>query len=409
MFERASIGIGTILLGLLLFGHGAIHVMGFIKGFGIAAIPQLQTPISRGFALLWLLAAIAFTVTSALLMLGVRAWWLAGVVAVVSSQLAIFAAFRDARWGTLVNVIVLVPIALAAVQQRAGSFRSVYAREVGVGLSLRSAPALLSEADLQHLPSPVQRYVRNSGAVGRPRVTDYRVRFSGSIRSTPDGPFMPFEAVQHSFVEPTRRLFLLRARRGGVPFEALHMYREEQATMQVAVAALIPLFEAKGPRMDRSETVTVLNDMCVLAPATLIDPRIRWQPVDDHAAGVTFQTGRHSVSAMLSFNDAGELVNFVSHDRDQTSDGKTYANYPWSTPLHAYRDYDGTRIASGGDAIWSMPGGALTYGRFDLQSVEYNVAFPGVPMTRTAGEDRAFETLHTDTTIALGWLQGRQK
>jgi hypothetical protein len=32
--------------------------------------------------------------------------------------------------------------------------------------------------------------------------------------------------------------------------------------------------------MDSSGLVTMFNDMCLLAPATLIDKRIQWEPVD---------------------------------------------------------------------------------------------------------------------------------
>lgn len=358
----------------MLVVHAAIHLMGFLKAYGLAALPQLSDSISRAMGTAWLLACVLFVLAAALLVDGARHWWIAACPALVLSQIAICAAFHAAKWGTLVNVILLLPVGLALLQLRATSFDSIFARDVGAGLASTRVAPLVTQADLQHLPALVQSYVRRSGALGRPRVSSIRVRFSGQIRAKVDGPWMRFEAEQYSFVDPLERLFLLRARQYGLPVEALHVYRDGRASMQVALASLLRVVDARGPEMDRSETVTVLNDMCVMAPATLIDPRISWQALDDHSVRATLHNRAHAVSATLVFDAAGDLVNFISHDRDQTEDGHAYHNYRWSTPLRAYRDFGGARLASKAEASWAMPKGELVYGRFELVEVEYNVA-----------------------------------
>jgi hypothetical protein len=43
--------------------------------------------------------------------------------------------------------------------------------------------------------------------------------------------------------------------------------------------------------MDVSGLVTMFNDMCLLAPVTLIDERIRWEPVDRLTAKGTPEHG----------------------------------------------------------------------------------------------------------------------
>jgi Family of unknown function (DUF6544) len=66
--------------------------------------------------------------------------------------------------------------------------------------------------------------------------------------------------------------------------------------------------------MDRSEAVTHFNDMCLLAPATLIDPRIAWEPVDAHTVRARYSGGAHTISATLVFGADGLLTNFISDD-----------------------------------------------------------------------------------------------
>jgi hypothetical protein len=48
--------------------------------------------------------------------------------------------------------------------------------------------------------------------------------------------------------------------------------------MRVKALGVMPMVDATGNVMDRSEAVTLFNDMCLLAPATLVDaPVLVWR------------------------------------------------------------------------------------------------------------------------------------
>jgi len=185
---------------------------------------------------------------------------------------------------------------------------------------------------------------------------------------------MPFEADQQSFADQPTRLFLMHARMFGLPVEVFHRRIGGHATMQVKIAGAIPMVDARGEVMDRSEAVTLFNDMCVLAPGSLLDPRIAWEPVDARTARARFTDGEHTISATLLFADDGLLTNFISDDRSRSSpDGKTFTRLRFSTPIRDYRDFGPARLGAHGDARWMLPDGEFTYGEFDLQEVRYNV------------------------------------
>lgn len=135
----------------------------------------------------------------------------------------------------------------------------------------------LTEYDIAGLPEAVQRYIRFSGAIGRPRIWNYQLRFRGELRNGANSPWMRIEADQQSFVEPATRLFFIKASMYGVPFRTLHRYVGPSATFRVRLAGLFTVVDAFGPEMDQSETVTVLNDMCLLAPPTLASANITWE------------------------------------------------------------------------------------------------------------------------------------
>lgn len=365
------------LFAVFLIVHGLIHLMGTAKAFGIAEIPQLTQRIDRPLGMFWLLASALLVVTAVALFTWPQRWWVVGASALVVSQVVIVTSWDDARYGTIANVIVFAGVAFGFLSQGPWSFRAEYDREIAQGLCRAVATPLLTEVDLAKLPAVVQRYIRLNGAVGQPRVQNFRARFHGQIRSGPDARWMSFSGEQYNFYDQPSRLFLMNASMFGIPFQALHRFIGPSATMRVKVASVVTVVDAKGPEMDEAETVTLFNDLCVFAPGALIDHRIQWQVIDAQTVSASFTNVSHTIHAVLSFNDRGELTNFVADGRAAASaDGKSFTKMRWSTPLGDYREFGSHRLMARGEGIWHAPTGDYSYLRFDLDAIEYNVAAP---------------------------------
>jgi hypothetical protein len=125
--------------------------------------------------------------------------------------------------------------------------------------------------------------------------------------------------------------------------------------------------------MGIAETVTFFNDMCCMAPATLIDERIKWLTSDNTSACAEFTNNGITVSATLYFNDTGELVNFVSDDRYAAGENNAMQKVRWSTPVKDYKETGGYRIPSMAETIYHYPEGDLCYGTFRLTRLDYNL------------------------------------
>ena len=132
------------------------------------------------------------------------------------------------------------------------------------------------------------------------------------------------------------------------------------------------MVDQRGAVMTKAETVTLMNDIVVMAPAAVLDLPFTWESVSEHTVRATFSNAGFTVAATLTFNDVGDLVGFVSTDRWQL-DGTTVKNVPWSTPISTYAEVNGIRIGTRGDANWIAPSGEWTYGRFTIREIAYNV------------------------------------
>ncbi|WP_162616407.1 DUF6544 family protein [Xylanimonas allomyrinae] len=234
------------------------------------------------------------------------------------------------------------------------------------------ATEALTERDLDHLPDAVARYVRRSGAVGLPRVTRFRATLRGRIRSSADGPWMAFlgEQVNTYGPHPTR-LFLLDATMRGLPVDVLHVMAGGHAVMHVDLLSLVRVVDGSGPAMNQGETVTVFNDLCILAPGALPFAPVTWETLDEHHVRGIFTAAGQTVTAILEFSPDGDLVDFVSDDRLQAdARGREFTPMRWSTPISGHRELRGRRTATAASAVWHAPEGAFTYAELEVTDLD---------------------------------------
>lgn len=356
--------------------HGLIHLLGAAKGLGWADVTQLKEPISTAMGVAWLAAAVLVVLAGVLLIIRARWWWVVGAVAVVASQTVILTLWSDAKAGIVANIILLAAVVYGYASQGPASYRAEYRRRVDAALTEPLPNGVVTEADLADLPEPVATYVRRSGAVGQPRVTNFQARMHGRIRAGTTTAWMSFTGEQVNTYGPQpSRLFFMDATMFGLPVDVLHTYVGPSATMRVKACSLVPMVNAAGPDMDQAETVTVFNDLCILAPAAIIDAPVTWQRVDDHHVCGTFINGAHTVTAELVFSDDHDLIDFISDDRLRASaDAKNFTPQLWSTPVREYRTIDSRRVGTHGEGRWHAPEpeGEFAYLEFNLDGITYN-------------------------------------
>lgn len=360
----------TILLFLLVI-HGLIHLLGFTKAFHLAPVEQLALPISKTGGVLWLFATLLFLVAAVSFFLDKDFWWMPAFLAVVLSQYLIFSSWQDAKFGTIANAIILLT---SVVGYGAWHFSGRYEKDTRAAIAQTAAmpESLLTEADLQDLPEPVQKYIRYSGALNQPKVNNFKVVFEGQIRKNEQSEWMPFTSEQYNFLNASTRLFFMKATMKGLPVAGYHRFQNGDAFMDIRLISLFRVQFQTGKEMGIAETVTFFNDMCCMAPATLIDKRIQWLEVNGNKVKAAFTNNNITITADLYFNDAGQLVNFISNDRYAAGEDNTSRQLPWATPLRDYKEQNGRRLAHYAETIYTYPEGDLCYGQFRLINVEYN-------------------------------------
>jgi hypothetical protein len=360
------------LLYIILFFHSVFHLFGFLKAFNLAKLDQLTVSVSRRNGVMWLATTVLFFTGLVLMILNLDSWVIVSVFAIVLSQYLIFTTWHDSKSGTLINVLFLA-IVIAGWGKISFHYRYMNEVESAMKASGGLDQINLQEVDLLNLPEPVRKYIVYVGCLGKPKVHNFRINFDGKIRKSNESEWMPFSSEQYNFIDNSTRLFFMNATMMKLPVVGFHSFKNGDAFMDIRLLSLFKVQYQSGKEMGIAETVTYFNDMCCMAPATLIDKRIEW----DYSAGdsvyAKFTNNGISINAILVFNGLGELTNFISDDRFAASDSGNMQKIRWSTPLKNYKIVDEFKLATDAQTIYSYPEGDLIYGTFHLKAIKYNI------------------------------------
>lgn len=273
-------------------------------------------------------------------------------------------------FAAVLTLIVLVLTVLIYTRGLKSRYDAAVARE---NAATPEITGKIDEASMAHLPAVVKKYLQVTGFAGGDKIRNLRITWDGALRSDAKSPWMSATMQQENFFHNYARDFYLTAFMKGLPVSVWHSYHNQAATMQVKIISLLPVVDLSGENLTKTETVTLFNDMCLMAPGALIDDRITWKVIAPLQVEATFTNGAYKIKAELFFNDHGELTNFISDDRSYLTPENILRPERWSTPVSDYKDFAGKRLPSRGEAIWHLKEGAYAYGKFRLVKIEYNL------------------------------------
>ncbi len=189
-----------IILTLILVFHGLIHFMGFAKAYDMGNIANFTKHISKPMGLLWLLTGLLLIVSGILYFMRKETWPMLAIIAVVLSQVLIFMVWKDAKFGTIANVIILMVGISAYGHYQFDKIVRTESTQLLQNIQVKNLPVISNEA-IGHLPEIVQKWMRNSGVIGREKIVTVRLMQKGEMKTKPEGKWMPFTATQYFDVE----------------------------------------------------------------------------------------------------------------------------------------------------------------------------------------------------------------
>lgn len=241
----------NILFLILVLVHGLIHLLGFVKGFGLKEVKELSLPISKQMGVVWLATALLFMAYGVLHLLNYRYAWLIGFAAVVSSQLLVILFWKDARFGTIPNIIILtVLLCLMSYYNFKKHVQQETEQLLGKNASIQSRS--FNEGDLIGLPAPVVKWLQNSGAVGKPFIHVGKVTQLAKMKMKPEqDKWMTARAVQYTTIDNPAFIWTVDVKMNSVlTFQGRDKFENGKGEMLIKLNSLFNIVDAEGEKMD---------------------------------------------------------------------------------------------------------------------------------------------------------------
>jgi hypothetical protein len=230
---------------------------------------------------------------------------------------------------------------------------------------------LITEAMLEGLPEPVQRYLRYTGIVGKPVIRTVHLTQRGTMRPSVAGGWIPLEAEQFYTVQPPGFVWDGSLHVGPLPLaRARDRYADGRGSMLVRAGGLFPVVDATGEEMDQGSMMRYLSEM-IWFPTAFLGANISFAAIDARSAQVTLTDHGRTATGTLHFDAEGRPTGFEAQRYRMV--GSEYELATWWAPVNEYGELAGLQLPVRAQAVWKLPEGDLAYFDAVITELAYNV------------------------------------
>lgn len=261
--------------------HGLIHLMGFVAYWPLAKLDQIPYKTSllggrleigasgmRAYSLLWLLAALGFAGATVALAMGRAAWAPLMLAAVILSIGVCILDWGVALRGVWIDVALLLALGIVFGLRVPPANFPVYASAAGV-VETMSLPSGLS--------APVERFYRLTYGEQIPVYHSAVIDARGTLRFM--GITFPARARFTHIVGQGYRHYLECTFYGFSVFKVNERYLDGHLWMQLPVGTI-----ENDARYDGAANQGLWAESAWYPASYLVDPRVRWEAVDEATA-----------------------------------------------------------------------------------------------------------------------------
>jgi hypothetical protein len=363
-----------IIFASVLVIHSLLHLIGVGKewkmgwhgqpsGHPLTQFSGNNSKITGG---AWLLASLLFLSAAVGYLLRTEGYWIPAAAALTISQLLIVIHWQEAKYGTIVNAGILVVVIFSAATMQFG--KKVFQEVESIRNRSQKNEINITAAVVSSLPKNVQAWMRQSNVVGRTMPNVIRLVQRGRMRTTPDGRWMPFEAIQYFTIDPPA--FVWRAEIEAYPLVTIgarDKYENGHGNMLIKPLYIFTAANSLGKEIDQGTLLRFMAEMAWF-PHAAVSKYLRWEYIDERHARVTMEYGGTTASGVYSFNEDGSVSGFEAL-RYGEFEG-TYRLEKWTVAATGYKAFHGIRIGNKNEVTWKLKEGDFIWLKLEVTGMD---------------------------------------
>ncbi|MCF8304297.1 MAG: hypothetical protein K9I94_13555 [Bacteroidales bacterium] len=359
-----------VLFFLIIILHALIHLLGVVQAFHLAEIKELAIPVSEVYGILWGLALVLMLIAGLQYILKKTTWWMTGFAAVVVSQLLTILVWQEAKFATIPNALILL---LAIIAFSDWNFNRQVSREVRAmfAKAKQDKDRRITKEMIAGLPAPVQRWLEQSGIIGKQAIHTVRLKQHAWMKMKPgQEKWSEAKAAQYFTVQPPAFLWAVRMQMmPGLHIAGRDKFEQGKGAMLIKLLALFPVVNAcNNQKIDTGTLQRFLGEI-VWFPSAALSPYISWEQKDDRSAVATMTYEGTTGEGTFYFDENGLLDRFEAlryRGGEETAELK-----PWIIKVHRHDTFHGITIPVEMEAIWRLEED-WTWLRLRITGIEYN-------------------------------------
>lgn len=364
------------LLLLLIVLHGLIHFIGFakawnifeLKGFTGHTLFSVSGYTHKLFGLLWLTSMLLFLLAAARIMSG-GYWWAIAIIAIIMSQTLIIIFWRDAKAGTLANLLIFT---LAIINFADWGFNRFVQSEIKEIMNKENLTAsrTITMASIEELPECVQTWLIASGVVGKKNIKTVHLKQKGEMSTDPEGKWMPANAEQFFNIDDPAFIWHVKVNmNAAIWYTGSDKFKNGAGSMLIKLFSLIPMVNGSGREIDQGSLLRFMGEMCWF-PSAAASPYIKWEYINKNSAKATMRVGSTEANGIFRFDSNGNVLSF-SAKRYMVKD-RSATLQDWYVPCTEWKILNGIKIPVKGEVIWSLKSGSFSYYKWEITEISYH-------------------------------------
>ena len=351
--------------------HGLLHLIGFAKEWNIGPhevsgrLMAIAGNGSRFGGVMWLAAFVLYA-TAAICFLLRRDWyWIPAALALTISQVLILIYWSEAKYGTVLNIIILIVVCFSAA---ATQFKRTAMRDVEQLLAdATGVQRVISEAEIETLPHPVQRWLRHANVAGKPLPNSIMLRQAGTLRTKADGKWMPFHATQYFSADPPAFVWIAEIEAAPLlRIAGRDTFRNGHGNMIVKPLYIMTAANSSGKEVDQATLIRYMAEMGWF-PQAALTRYVSWEGINEREARVTMTYEGTTASGTYYFNEDGSVSGFEA-ERYGEFEG-IFRKERWSVSVKDHKTFNDITIGHISEVTWKLSDGDFNWLTLEVEEI----------------------------------------
>jgi hypothetical protein len=326
--------------------HGLIHILGFLKSKNILKNTTLKSKINNDWGLVWLFSSIAFILFAFAYFFTNSLTIFFGIIACSLSQMLCFKFWKDAKFGTIANFIVLIAVINLGTDERYQTLKLTNQNS----LRLLNKNTNSETTAMSGIPICVEKWLIKSKILNQNYSEVYlkqnvRVKMDIEDKEWTLGNSEQILTANY----PAFYWWMNMKYFPGFEINARDKFSNGIGGMIIKFNTLFNIGEEYGKKINKASMQRFMAESIWL-PSIAQRKYINWENIDSLSAKATMKLNNTSVTGIYFFNNNFDFKKFeCQRYKNNDSDSK---ELKWVAEAVEYKDINGIRIPNKVKASW---------------------------------------------------------